>query len=173
MRPPTGAWSTHWKLYPWRELTLQPPGALNYPKLLCWGPELVICSQLHVVIMVIIIVCRIFVGSRICCGIMSVAFCHVQKILLTLFLHDLWLLQHFCSLFYDSHWVLGSGKCDLVWFGPENSRHVFPPLWVQSFLLNTVCYTKKLLWWGLGTALVYGYRDTNLEGNCYYSHLAR
>lgn len=172
MRPPTGAWSTHWKLYPWRKLTLQPPGALNYPKLLCWRPELVISSQLHVVIMVIIIVCRTFVGSRICCGIMSVAFCHVQKILLTLFLHDLWLLQHFCSLFYDSHWVLGSGKCDLVWFGPENSRHVFPPLWVQSFFVKH-CYTKKLLWWGLGTALVYGYRDTNLEGNCYYSHLAR
>lgn len=137
------------------------------------GLELVIFSQLLVAIMAATILCWILVCSRICCEIRSVTFCPVPKMLLTLFLHDLWLLQHFCPLFCDSRWALGSGKCDLiVWFVSEHFRHVFPPLWVLSFFVKH-CYTKKLFWWGLGTSLVYGYRDTNLEGSCYYSHLAK
>lgn len=60
---------------------------------------------------------------------------------------------------------LGAQVWTVVLSVAEQSSHLFSAFaqwWVS--VLAAICCTKKLLWWGLRAALMYEYRDLNLEG---------
>lgn len=93
-------------------------------------------------------------GNHSCLGVHEFNRLIMSKIhCFTLVFHNLWLLQSFYLLFCYGLWAAA--------FVAEHSTNTcslhFDQLRVS--MLATVHYTKKCLWWGLISALVYGYKD--------------
>lgn len=83
-------------------------------------------------------------------------------------LFELWLLD--CSCWHSSNMVPGNlaGTLDTgIAFGHEHSVDTsslyFNEVWVS--VLIVIHSTRKPLWWGLRAAIIYEYRDTDIEGS--------
>lgn len=88
---------------------------------------------------------------------------------------DLWLLQSFCSLFYDGSCILGE-KCDIdILYVAEISADTyflpFDKLWASS--LTTIHCTEKLFWWGLRGALIWCRERYDVESNLILSQFSK
>lgn len=75
------------------------------------------------------------------------------------------ILQSFHFLFHNSPWALR----DMIWLSHLNwALHRHCSLWLDQFWVSTLTtthYIKKCLWQALIFALIYGYRNIDLESS--------